>query len=173
MKYDTLSKALWNELVDKKNYSENSTYQQHLLEQYKLYVEMADRISARREASNRFFLILNSAIFVSAGLLINKGYNPSPKWSLLFPAAVLLLICFYWWKTISSYKQLNGAKYQIVAEFEQAMLARPYGNAEWNFLLKKGQNRKVYWPLTHLETKIPFLFAAAYIFTAVFLWFSK
>ena len=32
-----------------------------LLEQYKIYVEMADRISARRGLANTFFLTLNTA----------------------------------------------------------------------------------------------------------------
>ena len=33
-----------------------------LLEQYKLYVEMADRISQRRGAANTFFLTFNTAV---------------------------------------------------------------------------------------------------------------
>ena len=41
-------------------YGEN--YKAHLLEQYKLYVEMADRISARRQTANSFFLSINTAI---------------------------------------------------------------------------------------------------------------
>ncbi len=36
-------------------------YQAVLLEQYKLYVEMADRVSARRALANTFFLTLNTA----------------------------------------------------------------------------------------------------------------
>ena len=34
-------------------------YKEHLLEQYKLYVEMADRISGRRQTANSFFLSIN------------------------------------------------------------------------------------------------------------------
>ena len=33
-------------------------YPDHLLEQYKLYVEMTDRVSQRRERSNPFFMTL-------------------------------------------------------------------------------------------------------------------
>ena len=46
--------------MDRDKYGDN--YQAHLLEQYKLYVEMADRISQRREQSNRFYAGLVSAI---------------------------------------------------------------------------------------------------------------
>lgn len=42
-------------------------YQDHLLAQYKLFVEMADRVSQRRDQSNRFYVTFVSAI---AGLLI-------------------------------------------------------------------------------------------------------
>ena len=45
-------------------------YQAHLLEQYKLYVEMADRISQRRDQSNRFYAGLVSAI---VALLVVMG----------------------------------------------------------------------------------------------------
>ena len=43
-----------------------SEYNAHLLEQYKLYVQMADNISARRQTANSFFLTLNTTI---AGLV--------------------------------------------------------------------------------------------------------
>ena len=36
-------------------------YQNHLLEQYKLYVQMADKISERRQSANSFFLTVNTA----------------------------------------------------------------------------------------------------------------
>ena len=42
------------------DYGDN--YQAHLLEQYKLYVEMADRISQRRDHANRFYASAVSAI---------------------------------------------------------------------------------------------------------------
>jgi hypothetical protein len=35
-----------------------------VLEQYKLYVEMADRLSARRALANTFFLTVNTAVLI-------------------------------------------------------------------------------------------------------------
>jgi hypothetical protein len=50
---------LWTN-IDNSEYSNNKElYQNHILEQYKMYVEMVDRISSRRNLTNIFFLTLN------------------------------------------------------------------------------------------------------------------
>lgn len=55
--------SLWNEGVGPSDFSEvNERYNQAVFEQYKLCVEMADRVSARRNLTNTFFLSLNSAV---------------------------------------------------------------------------------------------------------------
>lgn len=167
-----LSKILWNDKPINNDYVKDEQYREHILEQYKLYVEMADRISSRRDVANAFFLTLNGLFLSAAGALIDKGYQFSPKWTLLFPLSVLLLQCFFWWRLIFSYKQLNGAKFNIVGELETRLPASPYRKAEWQTLLKEGKDRTAYWPLTHLESKIPFMFAVGYIIAAVALGLS-
>lgn len=161
-----LSKILWNDSYAKSSYS-TEQYNEHTLEQYKIYLEMADRVSGRRDIANAFFLTLHGFCLGAAGSLIDKGYTTDPKWALIFPLSVLLLLCFFWWRLIVSYKQLNGAKFQIVGEFESRLPASPYKGAEWNNLLKSGKDRKAYWPLTHLESKIPWIFAVGYIIAVV------
>ena len=52
---------------------ESKDYSFVLLEQYKIYVEMADRISARRGLTNTFFLTLNSALFTVIGVFGQVG----------------------------------------------------------------------------------------------------
>jgi len=47
-------------------------YGQHLLEQYTLYVEMADRISHRRQNANGFGLSINTAILGIVGLVASR-----------------------------------------------------------------------------------------------------
>ncbi len=37
-------------------------YKTHLLDQYKIYIEMMDRISQRRMSANKFFITTNSLI---------------------------------------------------------------------------------------------------------------
>ena len=46
--------------LPKDDYGER--YQDHVLEIYKLYVQSADNISARRQSANSFFLSVNTAI---------------------------------------------------------------------------------------------------------------
>lgn len=170
---DDISKLLWNDSPEKNGYTAETQYREHILEQYKLYVEMADRISSRRDIANTFFLTLNGVALGSAGVLIEKGYSLSEKWALIFPLLVLLLGCFFWNRLINSFKQLNGVKFYIVGELETRLPASPYRKAEWEGLLKEGKDRKVYWPLTHVEAKIPWIFAAAYLLAAVNLWLSS
>src|SRR5256885_4461010 len=49
------------------------------LEQYKLYVEMADRISSRRLTANSFFLTINSAIIALGGYAALRFGEPAPS----------------------------------------------------------------------------------------------
>jgi hypothetical protein len=68
-----IGEALWNTAVGASGYSEDrERYQQAILEQYKLCVEMADRVSARRSLTNTFFLSLNSAV-VAVVLAVQGG----------------------------------------------------------------------------------------------------
>ena len=164
-----VSTVLWNDDVPQNGYSSSEQYRNHILEQYKMYVEMADRISKRRDVANGFFLSMNGLFLGGAGALINKGQPVSSKWALVFPLIVLLLECFFWWRLIISYKQLNGAKFNIAGEFESRLPASPYRKAEWIHALKEGKDRSVYWPLTHLESKVPIIFAAGYLLAAIVL----
>src|SRR3954447_24563600 len=64
---------LWNSGMNATSYEgTGEKYQAAILEQYKLYVEMADRISNRRGLTNTFFLTLNTAIFTIIGFFCSK-----------------------------------------------------------------------------------------------------
>ena len=70
---------------DQKYYMENEElYEHHILDQYKLYVEMADRISSRRNSANIFFLTLNSTILTIIGFLFEKITVVNPRWLISF-----------------------------------------------------------------------------------------
>jgi hypothetical protein len=65
---DEIRRDLWNADVTPATYPGGAEkYVDALLEQYALYVEMADRISSRRGLANTFFLTLNSAILTLVG----------------------------------------------------------------------------------------------------------
>ena len=60
-------------------FSDNTTYgkeySNHLLAQYKICVEMADKISARRCTANNFFLSINTFLLTAIGVLSKLGFE--------------------------------------------------------------------------------------------------
>ncbi len=134
----------------------------HLLEQYKLYVEMADRISARRHSANSYFLSANTLLVAVAGLLFGKstgGDEVTIAWRFAIPIAGITL-CVVWYFLIASYRQLNTGKFKVVHEMERLLPAAPY-DAEWK-ALGEGLDRKRYWPFTHIERAVPWVFGILY-----------
>jgi hypothetical protein len=159
---DLIRHRLWNADVSAQSYVEPADkYQAALLEQYKIYVEMADRISARRGLANTFFLTLNTAVFTVIGVFLqNKPQTAS--WLLVFPLIALIGQCAAWFYLVRSYRQLNTAKYDVIGALEERLPASPYWRAEWT-ALGEGKDRSKYWPLTHLEQWVPIFFAATYL----------
>ncbi len=153
---DDVSDCLWNDDIDLARPD-----LQLLMDQYKLYVEMADRISARRSLANTFFLTLNTAVFAAVGLFW-RDPPAAPPLLAVFPVAVLALQCLVWFWTIRSYRQLNAGKWAVVGALERRLPASPWWSAEWA-ALGRGEDPARYWPLTHLEQWVPLLFALAYV----------
>jgi hypothetical protein len=131
-----------------------------LLEQYKVYVEMADRISARRGLANTFFLTLNTAIFTVIGVFWQRPPHAA-RALLVVPWLALVVQCLAWFWIIRSYRQLNSAKYAVVGALEQKLPASPYWRAEWT-ALGQGRDPARYWPISHVEQLVPALFIACY-----------
>jgi hypothetical protein len=153
---------LWNTGVDPKSYEgAGEKYQTAILEQYKLYVEMADRISNRRGLTNTFFLTLNTAVFTIFGVFWENRPAISP-WVLILPLIIALGQCAAWWWLVRSYWQLNSAKYKVVGALEERLPASVYWRAEW-VALGEGKNWRKYLPLSHLEQWVPVLFVLVYL----------
>jgi hypothetical protein len=153
---------LWNNAVSAANYEGAcEKYQLAILEQYKMYVEMADRISQRRGLTNTFFLTLNSAVFTLIGIFWNKQPTGS-AWLLIFPLVIAVSQCIAWWWLVRSYRLLNEAKYKVVGVLEDRLPARLYWQAEW-VALGEGRNLRKYLPLTHIEQWVPVLFGLVYV----------
>jgi hypothetical protein len=93
-----------------------------LLEQYKLAVEMADRISARRGIANSFYFTVSSALLAASESL-----------GLSLAAGAGLVLAGAWWLQLQSYRTLNAAKWQVIGELEAQLPARPFGD-EWTIL---------------------------------------
>ncbi|HEY6794679.1 MAG TPA: hypothetical protein VI248_08350 [Kineosporiaceae bacterium] len=136
-------------------------YSAALLEQYKLCVEMADRVSARRTAANSFFLTLNTTVLTLFGVFWQERSAFGAGW-LTFPALALVVQCIGWYWMLRSYRQLNTAKYVVIGLLEKRLPASAYWSAEWT-ALGRGQVPARYLPLTQLEQWVPALFAAGYL----------
>lgn len=95
------------------------------IELYKLAVEMADRISARRGIANSFFLAINTGLAALLG-----GQNL--RW---YVAAAGIVMCVTWWALLKSYRDLNSAKFDVILTMEDALPARVFGD-EWGQLKK-------------------------------------
>jgi len=146
-------------------------YQTHLLEQYKLYVQMADKISERRQSANSFFLTINTALIAFLGLVASPDVggdtglvaSPPLPWVLVVSAAGVVL-CYSWYRLVRSYKDLNSAKFKVVHAIESRLPASPY-DAEWE-AVGRGEDKNLYLPFTHIEIRIPWVFAALYVLLA-------
>lgn len=157
-----LSDRLWNSEVSLADYAEGERYQAAVLEQYRLYVEMADRVSARRSMANTYFLSLNTAL--AAILLVAAGGRlaSASGWMLAAGLFVLLAECGAWLVIVRSYRQLNGAKFAVIGALEERLPAYAYSRAEW-IALGEGRDWRRYLPLSHVEQWVPVIFAVAYL----------
>jgi hypothetical protein len=101
------------------------------LDQYKLYVEMVDRISARRPTANSFFLTINSALLAFAGFFTRKEDGASAPLAWLVVVGVVgLLLCLSWYRLVRSYRDLNTGKFRVIHEIETRLSLALFG-AEW------------------------------------------
>lgn len=161
---DELKRTFW------KNKRLSKTEESVALEQYKLYVEMADRISERRDKANAFFLTLNSLAIGAIGFLWDKHLPLDPKWIILFPFFISLGFCWFWYRLVTSYRQLNTVKFDLIGDVEDQLPIRLW-KTEWK-ILDKGEDPQKYKPLSHIEQNLPIAFAILYVVaTAIYLGF--
>lgn len=160
---DQIRSKLWNDGISAGCYAGDAEkYQTAILEQYKIYVEMADRVSNRRGLTNTFFLTLNTAVFTLFGVLWNDHVARISTLALVPLLIAALGECGTWWFVVRSYRQLNTGKYKVIGLLEERLPASPYWSAEWQ-ALREGKDFWVYVPLTRAEQVVPVLFAAIYL----------
>jgi hypothetical protein len=149
----------------KEEYGEK--YNEHLLQQYLLYVQMADKVSERRSLANTFFLTANTAILSTLGIVTAvSAANSVESGFLAFMAAITpVLLCYSWYRMVRSYQQLNTGKFSVIHEIEAKLPLAPY-RAEWN-ALGEGKDPAKYKPLTDVEKWVPLIFAALYVVVAL------
>jgi hypothetical protein len=132
------------------------------LDLYKLAVEMADRISARRTTANSFFLTVQTALVALLGIqdISNAAIGGAG-----------LMLAASWWLLLRSYRKLNTAKFTVISELEEQLPVEIF-NDEWTKL--KGEDPAVkqrirdrYAELGLVEQVVPAVFAMIYIVVLV------
>ena len=141
--------------------SYGESFQTHLLEQYKLYVQSAESVSTRRVATSRYLLTLSAAIVALYGLQ-SAGLGESYL-TLLIPC-IGIPVCILWYLIIKSHADLNRIKYRIIHQLEQQLPSAMY-KYEWT-LAEEGRG-KTYRAVTQLERWIPILLAALHVVLTV------
>jgi hypothetical protein len=157
MDTDKMNKKLLNK--SKQKYGEN--YYSHYFDQYKIYVESAEKISDRRQNANNFFLTINTVLISIFGLSFQIKTLENIGWVKILLALLGLIICIIFWFLLRAYKQLNSGKFKVIHEIEQALPLSIY-DYEWK-ILGEGKNKKIYYPFSHIELFIPWIFGLIYL----------
>src|SRR3989338_2080217 len=124
MKHEAkINQQLFNAMPDK-------AAEDQLFEIYKIFVEMTDRISARRQIANSFFLTINLAALAVLGHF-QSFHDLKHLW---FLNVASIMISYMWICYIESLKKLNGAKFDIIHLIENKLVAKAY-TTEWDMLL--------------------------------------
>ena len=155
--------------IDNLLYSRNTSHKEehmdryidHYLEQYRIYLHIFNSTHDRLSKSNDFFLGLNTAIIAALGFLETKGSAYHNSVIFMFAPFVGIAICYCWYQIISSYKQLNRAKFKVIDGIEKNLPITLF-STEWE-LLGKGKDVKKYIQLSSVEKKIPMIFIVLYI----------
>ena len=132
-------------------------YPDHFLEQYKLYVEMADRVSQRREQSNRFYVTLLTAVASLLILVARLGVTDG-VWPMVFLISGVfgMALSVVWHGNIQAYRKLDTAKFDVIGKMEEELPVAPYAY-EWE------QLRPHYYYISKIEQFVPALFAVLFI----------
>jgi hypothetical protein len=137
------------------------------LDLYRLAVEMADRLSARRANANSFFLALQTALTavlatVAGGSLIDR--NDTVLAAAALAGAVTALA---WWMLLRSYRDLNRAKYAVINRIEEEHLSLRLFTDEWAELQRRVERPRRwkgrYAELGDAERVVPIVFLSLYL----------
>ena len=149
-----------SDLFSKNEKDYGADYKDHLFEQYKLYVESIEKTSDRRQHANNYFITINTALISLIGLSFQIKVFENLAGIKLVLAFVGIVVCIIFWYLIRSYKQLNTGKFDVVHKIEEHLPLALY-KYEWE-VLGKGEDNKKYYPFSHIELIIPWVFGIIY-----------
>lgn len=144
-------------------------YKNHLFEQYKLYIESVEKISEKRQHANNYFITINTALISVIGLSFQIKFFENVVWIKVLLALLGIIICLVFGYLLRSYKQLNTAKFVVIHEIEETLPLSLY-KYEWE-ILGKGKDYKKYYPFSHIELLIPWIFGCLYTILGIYFLF--
>lgn len=129
-------------------------YLDHLLEQYKLYVEMSDRVSQRRDQANRLYIALLTGLAAVLAIVVDADVFSNVE-AVVFLIAGLVgaSVCLVWYLTIQAYRALNSGKFAVIHEIEQQLPIEGY-KKEWE-IIRPVEGKPKYFQLTRIEQFVP------------------
>jgi hypothetical protein len=151
-----------------KNYGDDS--KALLLDQYKMYVEMHDRISARRSQMNSFFISLSSGLLALFSISANQGQVIKFPVVGLVVGLVGTLLCILWNFNITAYRRLVERKIKVIHEMEEYLPFYCYTRE--GTLRKQDMVGKVYIRPTMLERLVSLVFSLVYLGLATYCVFN-
>ena len=132
-----------------------------LFDLYKIAVEMADRVSARRATANTFFLALHAAVVtVVAALYPASSSLPLDRSGLRLLTAAGAALSVAWLLALNRYRDLNTAKYRVITDLEKQLPSAIYTD-EWRLMKKK---KIGFTELGQVERLVPIVFTVIYGF---------
>lgn len=155
-----------NDLFSKSEKEYGSDYKSHLFEQYKIFIEGIEKTSDRRQQANNYFIAINTALISLIGLSFQINMLEKSPWLKVLLAILGIVICFIFYFLIRSYKQLNTGKFALIHEIEKHMPLALYAY-EWK-ILGEGKDKAKYYPFSHIELLIPWIFGVIYFALGVY-----
>ena len=141
--------------------------QDRLLEIYKLHAELADRVSQRREGTNRLYVSLILGLIVFLATFIRFGFGDISEWLVLITiGGIGVLLSVSWFVVIRSYRQLNSEKFRVLHDLEK-YLPYQFFTLEWD-PQSQGKKSNRYWKLTHVEVILPSIFCVVFLALIVY-----
>lgn len=139
-----------------------------LFDTYRMLVDMADRVSGRRATANGFFLTLQTALAAYASFPVSTGAGAHVDvLSVTVTAIVGILVSLAWFLMLRSYRQLNGAKFEVIETLERQLFEIKPFQLEWEILKRQGSTAHRYLELGTVERVAPLGFALVYLVAAV------
>jgi hypothetical protein len=127
---------------------------------FELYLATAEKVSDRRAQANSWMLSVNSAIVALYGYLQSDkmaiGTTQRTVWLWAIPTAGAI-VCLAWGALLASYRELNRAKFEVLAELEDNFPLSPIAR-ERQIYEEHGRRS-----FTQIERLIPGCFVVLYI----------